>query len=64
MSPDLIYQWRQRFSNLGEIAFPGNGVPALTSDQKRIRELEKQLKDTEQERDILKKAMAIFSRTQ
>jgi transposase-like protein len=46
----------------GEIAFPGNGKIALTTEQKRIRELEKQLKDTEMERDILKKAMGIFSR--
>ena len=64
LSADLLYQWRKRMSDLGEIAFPGNGVPALTPEQKRIRELEKQLKDTEMERDILKKAMAIFSRTQ
>ena len=45
----------------GELAFPGNGKIALTQDQERIRELEKELKDTEMERDILKKAMAIFS---
>ena len=31
-----------------------------TPDQKRIRELEKKLRDTEMERDILKKAMAIY----
>jgi len=36
---------------------------ALTEEQKRIRELEEKLRDTEMERDILKKAMAIFSRT-
>jgi predicted RNase H-like nuclease (RuvC/YqgF family) len=36
---------------------------ALTQDQRRIRALEKKLKDTEMERDILKKAMAIISRT-
>ena len=46
----------------GELAFPGHGKMALTEEQKRIRELEKKLHDTEMERDILKKAMAIFSR--
>lgn len=46
----------------GELAFPGHGKISLTPEQKRIRELEKKLKDTEMERDILKKAMAIFSR--
>jgi len=61
---DLIYQWRRALKKKGAIAFPGNGVEALTEEERRIRELEKQLKDTEMERDILKKAMAIFSRAQ
>jgi transposase len=45
-----------------EVAFPGNGNEALTLEQKRIKELEKALRDTEMERDILKKAVGIFSR--
>jgi len=63
ISKDLIYRWRREYhlSN-GKLAFPGNGVEALTKEQKRIRELEKKLRETEMERDILKKAMAIFSR--
>lgn len=60
---DVIYRWRRQQRDSGELAFPGHGKMALTPDQKRIRELEKKLKDTEMERDILKKAMAIFSRT-
>ena len=60
---DLLYQWRRQFRDKGKIAFPGQGNLALTPDQKRIRELEKKLKDTEMEREILKKAMAIFSKT-
>ena len=60
---DLLYRWRRQLRRNGEIAFPGHGKMALTPDQKRIRDLEKKLKDTEMERDILKKAMAIFSRT-
>ena len=59
---DLLYHWRRQFRDKGEIAFPGQGNLALTPEQKRIRELEKKLKDTEMEREILKKAMAIFSR--
>jgi len=62
VSSTLIYRWRQQMRDRGEIAFPGNGKVGLTAEQKRIRELEKKLKDTEMERDILKKAMAIFSR--
>lgn len=62
INSDLIYRWRRQMRENGELAFPGHGKMALTQDQKRIRELEKKLKDTEMERDILKKAMAIFSR--
>jgi transposase-like protein len=62
INSDLIYRWRRQMHENGELAFPGHGKMALTQDQKRIRELEKKLKDTEIERDILKKAMAIFSR--
>ena len=64
INKDLLYRWRREYYNNGhgEYAFPGHGREALTAEQKRIRELEKQLKETEMERDILKKAMAIFSR--
>jgi transposase len=60
---NLLYRWRREyhFPN-GELAFPGNGIEALTEEQKQIRELTKRLRETEMERDILKKAMAIFSR--
>lgn len=61
---DLLYRWRREYHRAnGQYVFPGNGVEALNPDQKRIRGLEKKLRDTEMERDILKKAMAIFSRT-
>ena len=62
INKDLIYRWRCQLQKTGGIAFPGNGRMALTEERKRIRELEKRLKETEMERDILKKAMAIFSR--
>jgi len=62
ISNDLIYRWRRQMRENGELAFPGHGKMSLTQDQKRVRELEKKLKETEMERDILKKAMAIFSR--
>jgi len=60
---DLLYRWRREYlhSN-GRSAFPGNGIEALTAEEKRIKELEKKLRDTEMERDILKKAVAIFSK--
>ncbi len=59
----LIGRWRKQMEKDGELAFPGNGVEALTPDQKRIRELETKLADVEMDRAILKKALAIFSKT-
>ncbi len=63
IAKDLLYRWRREYHMAnGKPVFPGNGIEALTEEQKRIRELEKQLRETEMERDILKKAMAIFSK--
>ena len=63
IQPELIYRWRCQMRDRGELAFPGCGREVLTEDQQRIRDLEKRLKDAEMERDILKKAMHIFSKT-
>ena len=62
ISKDLLYRWRRAQRVNKDLAFPGNGREALTAQQQKIRELEKRLKNAEMERDILKKAMAIFSR--
>ena len=59
---NTLNRWCREYRNNPTLAFPGHGREAMTADEKRIRELEKKLKDTEMERDILKKAMAIFSR--
>ena len=40
----------------------GKDIEALTEEQKRIKNLEVKLKDVEMKRDILKKAVGIFSR--
>ena len=42
--------------------FPGKGILKQTPEQKIISELEAKLKDAELERDILKKAIGIFSK--
>ena len=62
VNKDLLYRWRREIHAKDEIAFPGNGREGLTSQQQKIRDLEKKLRDVEMEREILKKAMAIFSR--
>jgi transposase-like protein len=60
---NVLYRWKKEKRKLGQIAFPGHGRMALTPDQERIQQLEKQLADATLERDILKKAVAIFSKT-
>ena len=55
-----LYKWRKEF---GEGSFPGKGNLKLTPEQEKIHELEKRLKDAELERDILKKAIGIFSKS-
>lgn len=58
----LLYKWRRKYRENGSQAFPGKGQ--LTPEQERLRELERELEVVQQERDILKKAIAIFSETQ
>ncbi len=55
-------RWRREHRTREGLAFPGYGRELMSPHEQRIRELEKKLKDAEMERDILKKAMAIFSR--
>tara|TARA_R110000868_G_scaffold338730_1_gene599475 strand:- start:179 stop:466 length:288 start_codon:yes stop_codon:yes gene_type:complete len=57
----VLSRWRRETQDYGKNSFPGKGNPKLTDEQKEIAELKKKLRDTEIERDILKKAIAIFS---
>lgn len=60
---ELLYRWRREFINTAEASFPGNGKVVLTDQEAEIARLKKQLRDAELERDILKKAVSIFSRS-
>ena len=63
IEPVMLYRWRKEFQNNGPLSFPGNGVQALSEDARRVSELEKRLFDAETERDILKKALGIISKS-
>jgi transposase len=54
-----LSRWKKKFQENGKEAFPGQGH--IASDQERIRELERENEILRQERDILKKAVAIFT---
>lgn len=53
--------WVKQFQENGENSFPGSG--SLLPCNEELFRLRRELADTKQERDILKKAVAIFSRT-
>ena len=55
--PNQLYNWKKKYSDDGEKAFPGKGH--LTE----ISALRRKLREVEMERDILKKAVGIFSKT-
>ena len=57
-----LRRWRAQYSKNGEIAFPGKGKQRLTPQEEEIRRLKKELDEVQQERDILKKALAIFTK--
>lgn len=61
ISKSALSRWRQELNQYGKNSFPGRGHVKMTDEQKEIARLKKQLKDLELERDILKKAISIFS---
>jgi transposase len=60
--PNTLYKWVRQYSDKPEEAFPGTGN--LTSEAEMIRQLKRENERLKMERDILKKAMAIFSKDQ
>ena len=60
IKPHLLSRWiREYKADMGH-AFPGLGN--LKEPEEELRQLRKELADTKMERDILKKALAIFSK--
>ena len=56
---NLIYKWRDALRTKGEEAFPGNGKSSGAAEE--IKRLKRELSVVREERDILKKAVRIFS---
>lgn len=61
ISPNLIYRWRSELKTYGSGSFPGNGRPKMTTQESELAKLQRELRDVKMERDILKKAITIFS---
>ena len=61
--PELLYRWRSEFASYQGKSFPGNGHPKMTEEESEVARLKKELAEIRMERDILKKAVSIFSKS-
>ncbi len=57
---NTLSKWRAEYSEHDNDAFPGKGH--LLSKDEEFRQMRRKLDDVTEERDILKKAIAIFSK--
>ncbi len=60
LSDTSIQKFRKELAEHGPEAFPGSGHQ--TAQEEEVRRLKRELEIVKQERDILKKALGIFSR--
>jgi transposase len=58
--PNLLYLWRRRMLMEGDKAFVGRG--RVKPENAEVRQLRKALEKVREERDLLKKALAAFSK--
>lgn len=60
---ELVNRWKRELEKYREGSFSGRGVANMTAEQMEIVQLKKSLREAEIERDILKKAVSIFSKS-
>lgn len=59
VDPGRISKWRQRHKKADQMLPP---TSTLTDEQQLIKRLQRELREAQMERDILKKAVSIFSK--
>jgi transposase len=59
---ELLYRWKSEYQAKQKASFPGTGH-LKEPEAEQLRKLERELRSVKEERDILKKALAVFSRT-
>ena len=62
LDPSMLRRWRREQHSNRE-SFTGRGKASLTPEEKELAALKKELADVRMERDILKKAVGIFSKS-
>ncbi|KQL44609.1 transposase [Brevibacillus choshinensis] len=60
ISGNTLYRWMAEFQQDGKQAFPGSGQ--LKPEDQASRDLQKRIRDLEEENEILKKAMHYFAK--
>ena len=60
---NTLYNWRSSYYREQGIQPEGQGVEILTDEQRQIKQLKRELREAQLERDILKKAIGIFSKS-
>jgi transposase len=60
IDPNSLYHWKREFSEEGAEAFPGKG--RLSPQEEELRRLRRELAQAKEDREILKKALAFFSK--
>jgi transposase len=58
---NTLYEWRREYLKYEESSFPGQGNKIMSAEEQEITRLKKQLREAELEKEILKKALGIFS---
>ena len=57
---NTLYRWKREFTKEDEDAFPGKG--RLSPQEEELRRLRRELAEAKEDSEILKKALAFFSR--
>jgi transposase len=59
INENMLHRWKKQLTDQGDAAFVGTGN--LPPEQAELQRLRRELADVTEERDILKKALAVFS---
>jgi len=57
---NMLHRWKQKLTREGSESFPGKG--RLSSQEEELRRLRRELEQVKEDREILKKALAFFSK--
>ncbi len=60
IEPNMLYRWKRKFTTEASESFPGKG--RLSRHEEELRRLRRELEQSKEDREILEKALAFFSK--